>query len=40
MTLGTLSIENVEKWKRKGRARCGVGREGWVGYGWVGQAGQ
>ena len=28
MTLGTLSIENVEKWKRKGRAKCGVGRVG------------
>ena len=28
MTLGTLSIENVEKWKRKGTARCGVGRVG------------
>lgn len=28
VTLGTLSIENVEKWKRKGRARCGVGRVG------------
>ena len=28
MTLGILSIENVEKWKRKGRARCGVGRVG------------
>ena len=28
VTLGTLSIENVEKWKRKGRARYGVGRVG------------
>ena len=31
MTLGTLSIENVEKWKKK-REGKGVG---WVGLGWA-----
>lgn len=33
VTLGTLKHRNVEKWKRKGGggARCGVGREGWIG---------
>ena len=30
MTLGTLSIENVEKWKK--REGKGVG---WVGLGWA-----